>query len=219
MIETSRIASIICAVVAAIVPVTAHADESAVRDIEYKVTSSDHLVKATLTGGKFVLGEGRHSFTVVDRSGAPVLVVPTRFTMGDREVTAEPALGANSSELLLRPGEVKPLTTPVVKPVASPLEDNAALNEFSTRFGLATAVGGMIGSAVGLVIGCVLGLPLFGVMCLPGAAMGAGLGGIMGTVVVGGPVMVLAAVELLNTLNAPAGASKWADNFSLQQAN
>ncbi|WP_109529853.1 MULTISPECIES: hypothetical protein [Nocardia] len=219
MIEISRIASVACAVVAAVVPVTAHADESVDRDIEYKITSSDHVVKTTLTGGTFVIDDDHRTFTVLDRGGAPVVRVPTRFTMGDREVTAEPALGANGTELRLVAGAPKPSTTPVVEAVASPLEDNAALNEFSTRFGLATAIGAMVGSAAGLVVGCVFGMPLFGFGCLAGAAAGAGLGGILGTIAVGGPVMVVSAVELLNTLNAPAGSSKWAQNYYLQPAN
>ncbi|WP_433600893.1 hypothetical protein ACQPXH_03585 [Nocardia sp. CA-135953] len=218
MIETSRIAAIGIACVAAIVPVTAHAEASAEHDIEYKVTSVERVVTTTLSGGTFVLDHEHSSFTIRDESGAPVLVVPTRITVGDKVLTVDSALGKDAKELRLTPGELRPAATPV----ASPVENQAAMAEFSTRLGLAATLGTFVGTVIGLVAGgvtgCIVGLPLFAVGCIPAAIAGAGIGGILGTIVAGGPVLMLSAVELIDTLNAPDGTTKWAQN-SLKPAN
>jgi hypothetical protein len=101
-----------------------------------------------------------------------------------------------------------------VQPIASPLENQRAMNDFSTQFGIATAVGGFVGTAIGVVVGgitgCILGLPLFGVGCLPAAVAGAGVGGILGTIAVGGPALGIAGLDLINTLQAAPGTTKWA---------
>ncbi|MBF6062762.1 hypothetical protein IU500_13735 [Nocardia terpenica] len=99
---------------------------------------------------------------------------------------------------------------PVAKaqPIASATENQRAMGDFTTKFGLATAVGGFVGTAIGAAIGCVVTLPL---ACIPGLLTGAGVGGIIGTVVAGGPTLVAAGVDLVNTLQAPDGTTQWAD--------
>ncbi len=238
MIETSRIAAIGIACVAAIAPVTAHAEAPAEHDIEYKVTSVDRVVTTTLSGGTFALDHDHSSFTVRDASGAPVMVVPTRFTVGDKVLAVDSAVSGDGKELRLmpgelrpgelrpgelRPGELRPAAASTAAPVASPVENQAAMAEFSTRLGLAATVGTLVGTTIGLVVGgvtgCIMGLPLFGVGCIPAAIAGAGIGGILGTIAAGGPTLVLSAMELIDTLNAPDGTSKWAQNTSLKPAN
>lgn len=223
MIQTSRIAAIGIACVAAIVPVTARAEAPAAHDIEYKVTSVERVVTTTLSGGTFVLDHDHSSFTIRDESGAPVLVVPTRFTVGDKVLTVDSAVSKDAKELRLTPGELRPVAAAAATPVASPVENQAALAEFSTRLGLAATIGTLVGTAIGLVVGgvtgCIMGLPLFGIGCIPAAIAGAGIGGILGTITAGGPVLMLSAVELFDTLNAPDGSSKWAQNASPKPAN
>ncbi|MEV4127440.1 ammonium transporter [Nocardia sp. NPDC049707] len=223
MIEISRIAAIAIACVAAIAPVTARAEAPAEHDIEYKVTSVDRVVTTTLSGGTFALDHDHNSFTIRNESGAPVMVVPTRFTVGDKVLTVDSALSKDAKELRLTPGELRPAAAPTAKPVASPVENQAALSEFATRFGLATTIGTFVGTAIGLVVGgvtgCLIGLPLFAVGCIPAAIAGAGIGGVLGTIAAGGPVLALSAMELLETLNAPDGTSKWAQNSSLKPAS
>ncbi|WP_054812811.1 hypothetical protein [Nocardia arizonensis] len=86
---------------------------------------------------------------------------------------------------------------------------------------MGTFLGTTAGLVVGAVAGCILGLPLFGIGCVPAAVAGAGLGSILGTIVVGGPgpVLVLSAVELVETLAAPDGTSKWANISERRPAN
>ncbi|WP_433712244.1 hypothetical protein ACQP2U_39410 [Nocardia sp. CA-084685] len=223
MIEISRIAAIGIACVAAIAPVTARAEAPAEHDIEYKITSMERVVTTTLSGGTFVLDHDHSSFTIRDESGAPVMVVPTRFAVGDKVLTVDSALSKDAKELRLTPGELRPAAALAATPVASPVENQAALAVFSTRMGLAATLGTFVGTTIGLVVGgvtgCIMGLPPLGVGCIPAAIAGAGIGGILGTIAAGGPVLVLSAVELIETLNAPDGTSKWAQNSPLKPAN
>lgn len=112
-----------------------------------------------------------------------------------------------------------PAATPPVKPVASPLEDSAAISAFAGEFGAATAVGGFGGTVIGAGVGCAIGAGVIAIPtaligtpvgCLAGAVAGAGVGGVAGTIVVGGPTLALAGTDLVGTLTAPAGTSKWA---------
>jgi len=105
----------------------------------------------------------------------------------------------------------KPLA---VKPVASSVENQRAQNDFASKFGIGTAIGGFVGTAIGAVIGCVVTLPV----CIPGLVTGASVGGILGTIAVGGPTLVAAGVDLIQTLQAPEGTTKWADKPKEAQA-
>lgn len=106
--------------------------------------------------------------------------------------------------------QAKPSAAPQAKDIASPQEDNAAMTDFATKFGLATGIGSFVGMAIGAVVGCIFGLPLFGVGCIAGIPIGATLGGIVGTIAAGGPTLVAAGMDLINTLQKPAGKTKWA---------
>ncbi len=99
------------------------------------------------------------------------------------------------------------------------MEDQAAMAAFSTQFGTATAVGGFGGTVVGAGVGGLVGAGIVAVPtalmatpvgCLAGAAAGAGVGGVVGTIVVGGPTLALAGTDLLGTLTAVPGTTKWA---------
>ncbi|WP_216900941.1 lysine exporter LysO family protein [Nocardia alni] len=99
----------------------------------------------------------------------------------------------------------------IAQPIASPTEDSAAMNNFATEFGLATGIGSFVGLAIGAVVGCIFGLPLLGVGCLAGIPIGATLGGVIGTIAFGGPALIAAGVDLMNTLQAKPGSTKWAE--------
>lgn len=110
-------------------------------------------------------------------------------------------------------------TIPAAHPVASPMEDQAAMAAFNTQFGIATAVGGFGGTVVGAGVGCLIGAGIVAVPtvlmatpvgCLAGAAAGAPIGGIIGTIGVGGPALALAGSDMLSTLTAAPGTTKWA---------
>ncbi|MBF6329023.1 hypothetical protein [Nocardia transvalensis] len=172
---------------------------------------------------------------VKDADGKTVVTLPLAYNVAGTQVQVKPEIKNDGKELALTPDktvasdkqvEIQPVLTdgtrPVLKDVASPIENQRAMGEFSTQFGLATAVGGFVGTAVGVVVGgivgCLLGLPFLGVGCIPAAIAGAGIGGILGTVAVGGPALALAGMDLVNTLQAAPGTSKWSDeNMARQQ--
>lgn len=154
---------------------------------------------------------------IKDKSGALVASMPLEFTTNGVEIPVATEVKKDGAVLEItpeRPAGVEPgapgtVLQPVampqtLKPIASPAENQSAISEFSSNFGLATAIGGFVGTAIGFVVGCVV-IPAIG--CVPGA----GIGGIIGTIAVGGPTLIAAGVELINTLQAPAGASKWAN--------
>ncbi len=213
----------------------------AAKTINYAVQLKDKTVVATINGGTFAVVEKELSpeelgATAPDPSapaGEPIAAeaektkvieikdgnnnlvasLPLEFTAGGTEIPVVSEIKQDGAVLEITPEQPavqdparsKEVVHPVAKPIASVAENQMAINEFSSNFGLATAIGGFIGTAVGFVVGCIV-IPAIG--CLPGA----GLGGIIGTIAVGGPTLVAAGVELFNTIQAPAGTSKWAND-------
>ncbi|MFI1913624.1 hypothetical protein [Nocardia sp. NPDC020380] len=151
---------------------------------------------------------------VKDDDGHVLLTLPLEVHLGPIDIPVKPAVEQNGTVLRLTPDKPAGLTftQPVtVQPIASQLENQRAQNDFTTQFSLATAVGTFIGTALGATIGCVATIAAG---CVAGLVTGAGVGGIIGTVALGGPTLIASGFDLLNTLNAPAGTTKWADKTS-----
>lgn len=208
---------------------TANADPAAQVDpgISYSVKLVDKTVVASLKGGTFELTEKPGETPeapkttiadIKDSKGATVISFPLEYKVEGKDVPLKPVVAKDNTVLEItpdKPADVAPgqqINVVAVKPIASPTEDQRAMNQFSSQFGIATAVGGFIGTALGFVVGGVLGC-IIGVIvgCLPGFTIGAGIGGILGTIAVGGPTLVAAGMDLLNTLQAAPGTSKFAD--------
>ncbi|WP_433728722.1 hypothetical protein ACQP0C_39725 [Nocardia sp. CA-129566] len=207
---------------------TAHAEPVAPADpgLTYSVKLVDKTVVAALKGGTFSLTEEPGATAedpkttvanVRDGKGNTVVSFPLNVDVDGKLVPVKADMKNDGTVLEVTPEKPadlvvsdKPVVAkPVVaKEVASPIENQRAQNEFASNFGIATAVGGFIGTAIGAIAGCIISLP---VGCLPGLVTGAGIGGILGTIAVGGPTLVAAGVELLNTIQAPDGTTKWAD--------
>ncbi|WP_433196501.1 hypothetical protein ACQP1G_44440 [Nocardia sp. CA-107356] len=207
---------------------TAHAEPVAPADpgVTYSVKLVDKTVVAALKGGTFSLTEEPGATVddpkttvanVRDGKGNTVVSFPLNVDVDGKLVPVKADMKNDGTVLEVTPEKPadlavsdKPVVAkPVVaKEVASPIENQRAQNEFASNFGIATAVGGFIGTAIGAIAGCIISLP---VGCLPGLVTGAGIGGILGTIAVGGPALVAAGVELLNTIQAPDGTTKWAE--------
>ncbi|PFX00645.1 hypothetical protein CJ469_04030 [Nocardia farcinica] len=179
-----------------------------VPDIGYEAKLVGDKIVTTLTGGTFQVNGA--TVDIRDAAGNAVVTLPLAF----REAGLEYPLGHQVRE----DGRVLELTAvkdaskarPVpVTPVASLEENQRAMDAFATQFGIATAVGGFIGLLVGGVIGLV-GLA-GGVLALATVPVFASVGALIGTLVVGGPALVVAGIDLINTLNAPPGTTKWMD--------
>ncbi|AHH22048.1 hypothetical protein NONO_c72910 [Nocardia nova SH22a] len=196
---------------------TAHADPApAPEQLEYSVKLVDKTVVTTLQGGTFRLAEDHKSYAITDSHGAAVMSMPTDVLVEGNEIPVVPVVKNEGTVLELTPQRTVTTDHPVrVEPVASPMENQMAMNEFATQFGIATAVGGFVGTAIGVVVGgitgCILGLPLLAVGCIPAAVAGAGIGGILGTIALGGPALGIASMDLVNTIQAAPGTTKWAN--------
>ncbi len=122
------------------------------------------------------------------------------------ELTPQRPSGLDVSQpLALNPVATKPIAA---QAIASDAENQKAMSDFSTKFSLATAVGGFIGTAVGATIGCVVTIAAG---CVAGLVTGAGVGGIVGTIAAGGPTLIATGLDLVGTMQAADGTSRYAD--------
>lgn len=199
--------------------------------IDYSVKMVDKAVVATLQGGTFQVvqkpgatpqAKPQQIIDVKDKAGKIAMEMPVDYRISGVQIPVQPVVKENGKVLQLTP--TKPVAakitkqTVVAQPIASPQEDNAAMTDFATKFGLATGIGSFVGLAIGAVVGCIFGLPLFGVGCLAGIPIGATLGGVLGTIAVGGPTLIAAGMDLINTLQAKPGTTKWAQAVGVTPA-
>lgn len=195
----------------------AHAEPVPVPDVGYEAKLVGDKVVTTLTNGTFETDGG--IVEVKDAADNTLVSFPLAFRQDGLEYPLGHQIADEGRMLELSVVKDVSKARPVpVTPVASLEENRRAMDTFASQFGLATAVGGFIGLAAGAVIGCIIGLPAGGVGCLPGLATGASVGGIIGTIVVGGPTLVVAGIDLIQTLAAEPGTTKWMEQTG-QPAN
>ncbi|MFE7743600.1 hypothetical protein [Nocardia sp. NPDC057455] len=163
------------------------------------------------TGAPADIGQVIDVVDIRDRDGHVAMTLPLDFRIAGTTIPVHPEVKKDSTVLELRPARPEGMTvteTLVAEPIASMTENRRARDEFAGQFGLATAIGGFIGTAIGATIGC---LVTIAVGCVAGLLTGASLGGILGTIAVGGPTLVVAGVDLLTTLQAAEGTTRFAD--------
>ncbi|NKY37599.1 hypothetical protein HGA13_31705 [Nocardia speluncae] len=215
---------------------TSHAEPAAPapkEPINYAVQLVEKTVVATLGGGTFSIVEKElepeaaapgtpqgepiaeaaetQVLEIKDDAGALVASVPLKFTANGVDIPVASEVKNDGKIVEITPEKPEGLDTTqplAVQPIASPMENQKAQSEFVSNFSIATAIGGFVGTAIGAVIGCVVTIVAG---CIPGLITGAGVGGILGTIAVGGPTLVGAGIELFNTLQAPDGTTKWAN--------
>ncbi|UGT41686.1 hypothetical protein LTV02_38215 [Nocardia yamanashiensis] len=155
---------------------------------------------------------------VKDGAGHTLLSLPLVFHVGTVGIPVASRLEQNDTVLALTPEKPAALAISqplVVKPVASQVENQRALNDFTLQFSLGTSIGTFVGTALGATIGCIATLVAG---CIGGLATGASVGGIIGSIAVGGPTLIAAGIDLLTTMNAADGTTKWADKPKTEPA-
>ncbi|MCL2536014.1 MAG: hypothetical protein FWE39_17780 [Nocardiaceae bacterium] len=88
-------------------------------------------------------------------------------------------------------------------------ENLAVFEKLADGVDSAVTVGSLIGTVVGALIGCVAGGstgPAMPAACIGGIATGAGVGGVIGTIVAGVPVLAYNGWQVYQTLNAAPAA-------------
>lgn len=194
---------------------TAHANPApaAQGDINWKSNVEGASVVTTIDAGAFkVSGDGKN-IELQDNTGKPVVVLPLAFQINSLKFPMEQKVSEDGKTVTLTPifdlGKAKPIAadaTPqpingvglALKDIASPEENLLAQQTFGSQLAIATASGGLVGTA----IGCIVTLPT----CVAGAT----LGGVIGTIVVGGPTLIAAGIGLGQTLMAEPGTTVYA---------
>lgn len=186
--------------------------------IGYEAKLLDKTVVTTLTGGTFDIKEDRSAVEIKDKFGATVVSLPLSYNLDGLQFPIEAAVEDAGKELNLKPvtDVARAVPRAALHDVASATENQMAMGAFSSQLGIAMAVGGLVGLTAGAVAGGLLGLagivggPVVIPAVLTGIALGAGAGSIIGTISAGGPTLVIAGIDLANTLMAPPGTTKFA---------
>lgn len=190
---------------------TVHADPGAPPSVRYETTLVGDTVRTTLDGGTFDVAADGRTVDVNDADGHTLITLPLSFRQDGMQYPMPHQVRNDAHVLDMTVVKDAAAATPVpVTPVASLRENQLAMDAFATQFGIATAIGGFIGTAIGGAIGFVIGLVGgVGIGAIPGFITGATVGAIVGTLVVGGPTLAVAGIDLINTLNAAPGTTKW----------
>ncbi|SNT31349.1 hypothetical protein [Rhodococcoides kyotonense] len=198
---------------------TAYADPAAdapapAEDINFESNLEDRTIVTTIDAGVFKVADDGKTVDVLDQADNVVVTLPLSFNLGGLNFPYEQNVDNDGKTLRLVPQ--LDLTKASANsrsigatPVASPDENLKAQQTFASQLGLATAIGGFTGTAIGFGIGAIgfLGGPV----ALATIPTFAAIGGIVGTIVAGGPTLVVAGIDLINTLNAPPGTTKFAN--------
>ncbi|OZD33908.1 hypothetical protein CH252_37020 [Rhodococcus sp. 06-1477-1B] len=184
-------------------------------DTNYSVELEDRTIVTTIDAGVFKVADDGKTVDVLDAADNTLVTLPLSFNLGGLNFPYEQNVDENGKTLRLVPQ--LDLTKASANSrsigattVASPEENYKAQQNFSSQLGIATAVGGLTGTIIGAGVGFLLGLPLAGVGGVVTVPIAAAVGGLVGTISAGGPTLVVAGMDLLNTLNAAPGTSVWA---------
>ncbi|MEV2218948.1 ammonium transporter [Nocardia vinacea] len=185
----------------------AQPDAALVPDIGYEAKLVGDKIVTTLTNGSFQLSA--NTVDIKDIAGNTVVTLPLSFRQDGLEFAMPHEIRDAGRVLELTAVKDYTQARQAATPVASPRENLRAQDNFLSQFGIATAIGGFLGTVIGALVGLtgIIGGPTV----IASVIAGAGIGGIIGTLVVGGPALIIAGIDLLSTLSAPAGTTKWQD--------
>ncbi|CCW10891.1 ammonium transporter [Rhodococcus aetherivorans] len=193
--------------------------------INYETKAEGDSVVTVIDAGSFAVSGDGKSVELQDSDGNAVVSLPLAIQLGDLQLPFEREISEDGKTLTLTPvtdpskatpvepeDKVAPGLNPVslkLSDVASPEENLKAQQNFASQLGIATAVGGLTGTVIGAIVGG-LGF-LGGPVGLASVPAGAAIGGVIGTIVAGGPTLIVAGIGLINTLAAPPGTTEWAE--------
>ena len=171
-------------------------------------------VITTVDAGLFRASDDDKSVVLEDNEGNEVLSLPLSFNLNGVEFPYGVEYTDEGRTVKLIPNLAAPIglePAALEQNVASPAENLKAEQAFQSQLALASAVGGLTGTIIGAVAGAVLGLPLLGAGSVITIPIAGAAGGFIGTLVAGGPTLVVAGLDLLNTYNSAPGTTKFAN--------
>ncbi|UAK34539.1 ammonium transporter [Nocardia asteroides] len=210
---TAAVAPLIAALTVGAGVTNAQPAAAPVPDIGYEAQLVGNKIVTTLTAGTFEARAG--AVDIKDTAGNVAVTLPLAFRQDGLEYPMPHVVRDAGRVLELTVVKDAAQARPAATPVASPFENQRAQDAFLSQFGIATAVGGFIGTVIGAIVG-LTGL-IGGPIGIGTVLAGAGIGGIIGTVVVGGPALIIAGIDLISTLAAPPGTTKWMDTTGRPQ--
>ncbi|OZF08026.1 hypothetical protein [Rhodococcoides fascians] len=182
-------------------------------NIGFESNLEDRTIVTTIDAGVFKVADDGKTVDVLDSTDKVVVTLPLSFNLGGLNFPYEQNVDNDGKTLRLVPQ--LDLTKASANsrsigatPVASPDENLKAQQTFSSQLAIATAVGSLTGTIIGASLGVIA--ILGGPAVVPGVVAGATIGGVLGTVIAGGPTLVVAGIDLINTLLAPPGTTKFA---------
>ncbi|MBY4127478.1 ammonium transporter [Rhodococcus fascians] len=194
-------------------------------DTNYSVDLEDRTIVTTIDAGAFKVADDGKTVDVLDAADNTLVTLPLSFNLGGLNFPYEQNVDDDGKTLRLIPNldftKASANSRSIgATTVASPAENYAAQENFQSQLALATAVGSLSGTIVGAGVGCLIGgtppaltgigIPLGVLTCIGGAAIGAPIGALAGTITAGGPTLVVAGIDLINTLNAAPGTTVYA---------
>ncbi|OZC56581.1 hypothetical protein CH289_05195 [Rhodococcus sp. RS1C4] len=189
-------------------------------NIGFESNLEDRTIVTTIDAGVFKVADDGKTVDVLDSTDKVVVTLPLSFNLGGLNFPYEQNVDNDGKTLRLVPQ--LDLTKASANsrsigatPVASPEENLLAQQTFGSQLALASAIGGFTGTAIGAVVGGITGGVLACattacVLAIPAIGTFATVGGVIGTIVAGGPTLVIAGIDLVNTLTAPPGTTKFA---------
>lgn len=172
--------------------------------IYYTANLENGSVVLRTSSGSLAVKDGQ--LQILDAQKRVAESVPLSIRKGD--VAYPIAAKVDGLKATLTPNMSKAAATPI-KQVALPLhqvdaqltpqqaqqqKQNSALSTLTTQIGAASAIGGLLGTVVGGLIGMLTMGPA-GMVTL------AGIGGVAGTILVGGPALAASAVQYFQSMN------------------
>ena len=197
---------------------TAYADPapaapSTSEEIGFESNLEDRTIVTTIDAGVFKVADDGKTVDVLDSADNVVVTLPLSFNLGGLNFPYEQNVDDDGKTLRLVP--VLDFTKASADsrsvgatPVASPDENLKAQQTFSSQLGIATAIRGLTGTIIGAALG-LIGI-VGGPTVIASVITGAGIGGVVGTIIAGGPTLVIAGIDLIGTLTAPPGTTKFA---------
>ncbi|OZF55381.1 hypothetical protein [Rhodococcus sp. 14-2470-1a] len=184
-------------------------------NIGFESNLEDRTIVTTIDAGVFKVADDGKTVDVLDSTDKVVVTLPLSFNLGGLNFPYEQNVDNDGKTLRLVPqldltkASANSASVGATK-VASTDENLKAQQTFASQLGLATAIGGFTGTVVGAGLG-LLGVTI-GPLVFATVPAGAAIGGVIGTIIVGGPTLIIAGIDLANTLLAAPGTSKFADS-------
>jgi len=202
---------------------TSYAQPAAANDpVGYEAHIDGRSVVTVLDAGGFRVTSDGAFVEIQNAAGAVLQTLPLSYRIGDREFSIAPLIDGRTLTLTPETDPAKAKSMDVAEPFIGPtniaaLGENLALFEkLAHGVDSAVTVGSIVGTLVGAVAGCAIGgtplaltgigIPASVLTCLGGAATAAPVGGMIGTIVAGVPVLAYNGWQVYQTLHAAPAA-------------